>query len=93
MSISISEINNHLSFTFSKNVPLILQSEASECGIACLAMITNYYGNDISLREFRQAMPASSEGAKLTDLMQYAQQIGLSCRALKADLNDIINLR
>lgn len=70
-----------------------MQSEASECGIACLAMITNYYGNDISLREFRQAMPASSEGAKLTDLMQYAQQIGLSCRALKADLNDIINLR
>lgn len=37
-------IVNKLSLNSKKNVPVILQSEASECGLACLAMIFNYYG-------------------------------------------------
>lgn len=33
---------------------VIRQSEASECGLACLAMISEAYGRPVSLVELRQ---------------------------------------
>ncbi|MFM2398143.1 MAG: Peptidase family, partial [Pseudomonadota bacterium] len=29
---------------FANRVPIILQTEAPECGIACVAMVASYYG-------------------------------------------------
>lgn len=92
MSARAMTTEGKLNFKLKKKVPLVMQAEASECGIACLAMIANFHGNPIDLREFRQAMPASSEGAKLSELITYAQHLGLSSRAVKADLKDISNL-
>ncbi|MDE9447945.1 hypothetical protein KKJ04_21030 [Xenorhabdus bovienii] len=32
-----------------QKTPLILQSETNECGLACLAMITGYFGKRVDL--------------------------------------------
>lgn len=42
-----------LNFSLKKKVPVVLQSEAAECGIACLTMISCYYGLNIDLFNFR----------------------------------------
>ena len=46
-------------------LPVILQTEAAECGLACLAMIANYYGHKIDLNTLRQHHPVSLKGIGL----------------------------
>ncbi|HBV3438903.1 TPA: hypothetical protein MDU43_003557, partial [Klebsiella pneumoniae] len=43
-----------LNFSLVNKTPVILQSESSECGIACLAMVCGFYGLNIDLFNFRQ---------------------------------------
>ncbi len=71
----------------------ILQAEAQECGLACLAMIGTAHGTSQGLRELRQRFPASSRGTTLSQLMRQAQQVGFSCRALRLELNELDKLR
>jgi ATP-binding cassette subfamily B protein RaxB len=46
-------IVDKLDFTLRKKTPVILQSEAAECGIACLAMVCGFHGLEIDLFNFR----------------------------------------
>ncbi|MFL4993430.1 MAG: cysteine peptidase family C39 domain-containing protein, partial [Microvirga sp.] len=34
-------------------LPAIIQSEASECGLACLAMVATYHGREVDLATLR----------------------------------------
>ncbi len=55
----------------SKKVPIIMQSEVSECGLACLAMIASFYGHDINLAGLRRRFPVSSRGMNLKQLIDH----------------------
>ncbi len=69
------------------------QSEAAECGLACMAMVANYHGHQLDLTTLRNRYSVSLKGANLQQLMQLANQLGLTPRALKLDLDDLKNLR
>lgn len=71
----------------------ILQSEAAECGLAALAMVATANGNALSLAEIRRRFPLSLKGAKLNQLIQIAQQLGMQTRALRLDMDDLHNLQ
>jgi hypothetical protein len=51
-----------LSFSSRHRLPLIQQTEAAECGLACLAMIASYYGHRIDLNTLRRRYPVSLKG-------------------------------
>ena len=51
-------------FHFHK-LPVILQTEAAECGLASLAMIANFYGHKIDINTLRQKHPVSLMGIGL----------------------------
>lgn len=74
-------------------LPEIFQAEASECGLACLAMIASFHGLDTDLSALRQRYPLSLNGATLADLMIIAQQSQLLVRPLRADPEDLGALR
>jgi ATP-binding cassette subfamily B protein RaxB len=82
-----------LRFSWPRSVSLVMQSEASECGIACLSMVSSYFGKHILLRELRAIMPASQQGLSMHQLIDYAQTLGMSCRALKLDLKELSQLQ
>lgn len=82
-----------LQFKWRRKIPMVMQSEASECSIACLTMITNFYGHNLQLRQMRSLMPASQQGLSLQQLIEYAQTLGLSSRALKLELNELSQLQ
>ncbi len=65
----------------------IQQSEAAECGLACLAMVANWWGHDIDLVHLRRRFPATSRGMNLKALMQTADGLELMPRALKLDVD------
>lgn len=72
---------------------LIYQSEAAECGLACVAMVANDHGHQLDLTTLRNRYSVSLKGANLQQLMQLAGQLGMAPRALKLDLTDLKNLR
>lgn len=72
---------------------MILQSEASECGLACLAMVSALHGREIGLSELRRRMPAGRSGLSLQQLMRVAQTIDLSARALRLEPQDLPDLK
>lgn len=86
-------ITSKLNFSLRKSTPVILQSEASECGIACLAMISGFYGLSIDLFNFRQRFGSPSQGVTLLSLSKTAENAGLKNRALSLDLDEICQLK
>lgn len=67
----------------SRRVRLVRQAEVTECGLACLAMVANRWGSDIDLPALRRRFGVSSRGISLRTLMQTADSLGLTPRALK----------
>lgn len=78
-----------LDLTGRRSTPLILQSEASECGLACLAMVAGFHGLDTDLPALRRRFSLSLKGARLKTLMGMAEQTGFHCRALRGDIEDL----
>ncbi|MEO8777818.1 MAG: cysteine peptidase family C39 domain-containing protein [Rhodanobacter sp.] len=82
-----------LQFGWRRALPMMLQTEAAECGVACLAMVASYHGHDVDLAGLRRRFSTSLKGATLTRLMTMAGQLGLTCRPLKLDLGDMRQLK
>lgn len=82
-----------LQFGWRRTLPMMLQTEAAECGVACLAMVANYHGHDVDLAGLRRRFSTSLKGATLARLMSMAGQLGLVCRPLKLDLAELGQLK
>ena len=73
-------------------LPVIQQTEAAECGLACLAMISSYHGRRIDLNTLRRRHPVSLKGATLRALIQVAGQMLFVCRPLRFELGHLKRL-
>lgn len=82
-----------LAYGFQPRTPVILQVEAAECGMACLAMILGHYGNRIDLPTLRRRFALSIKGSTLRDLMATAERVGLTTRAVRLELDELSGLR
>ena len=71
---------SRLSFGFSRS-PVILQTEAAECGLACLASVLGFHGFHTDLRRLRARFSLSLKGATLADLVRFANEMNLTARA------------
>jgi ATP-binding cassette, subfamily B, bacterial CvaB/MchF/RaxB len=68
-----------------RRTPIILQTEITECGLACLAMIAGRYGHRVDLPTLRHVRSLSSRGTTLRDLIRMASSMRLATRALRAE--------
>jgi ATP-binding cassette subfamily B protein RaxB len=80
-----------LQFTFKRprSLPLILQDEIAECGHACVAMISRFWGNACDLRTLRQQQKPSLQGVTLRELNALFEDIGFQTRALRVPLSEL----
>lgn len=76
-----------------RGMKVFLQSEATECGLACLAMIADHHGQTGDLTLLRQKFSTSLKGVTLGRLISIAEQMGLQGRALRVDLNELSQLK
>lgn len=72
-----------------RKVQLILQTEAAECGLACLAMIAGWHGHRTDMSALRARFLISLKGLNLNHLIQYANCLKLSTRALRLDIEEL----
>lgn len=82
-----------LNFKRKQKLPLILQTELAECGLACLAMVASYHGYKCDLVTLRTKHSIPLTGASLKSVMAIAEHIELSPRPIKVDLNQLAGLR
>lgn len=81
-----------ISLSLGRRLPLILQTEATECGLACLAMVAGYHGHHATLMELRREFSVSLKGVTLKQLIQTAEQMKLGTRAVRLELDDLNKL-
>lgn len=68
-----------------RRVPLVLQSEAAECALACLAMVAAAHGHRTDLPTLRQRFSLSLKGATMADLVRMAGELHFNPRALRVE--------
>jgi ATP-binding cassette, subfamily B, bacterial CvaB/MchF/RaxB len=74
---------------FSRTLPLILQTEAAECSLACMAMVAGYHGHEIDLPRLRARHAISMKGATLAQLLTLAGHLRLAARPLRVELEHL----
>jgi ATP-binding cassette, subfamily B, bacterial CvaB/MchF/RaxB len=74
-------------------LPVVLQTEGAECGLACLAMVMGWHGIVTDLAVLRQRNGISLKGMTLAGLAQIAQKESLGVRAVRVDLIELKQLR
>jgi len=82
-----------LRFGGRRSLPVILQAEASECGLACLAMVASYHGHDVDLPGLRRRFPGSLKGMDLAQIIAMAGALQLLGRPLRLELNELVKLQ
>lgn len=82
-----------LLFGFGAKLPLLLQTEAAECGLACLGMVAGYYGYQVDLATLRRSYPISQKGITLASMIHIANQLQLATRPVKLDLPQLQQLQ
>ncbi|MBA2548030.1 MAG: peptidase domain-containing ABC transporter [Burkholderiaceae bacterium] len=76
-----------------RRVPMILQSEAPECGIACVAMIASYHGFRTDLGGMRMRLAPSMKGVTLKHISSIAEVMGMAARGVKVALESLSQLK
>ncbi|WP_374582971.1 peptidase domain-containing ABC transporter [Pseudoduganella sp.] len=85
-------MNLGLEFGRRQRLPLIMQGEAAECGLACLAMVASYHGHEIDLLGMRQRFSLSMRGATLKTLVDIAGVLKLGARPVRIELEELQHL-
>ena len=72
---------------------MVFQTEAAECGLACLAMIAGHHGLNLDMPALRQRFSLSLRGTTLNHIIRFAGAIDLTGRPLRVELEDLDCLR
>jgi len=70
-----------------------LQSEIAECGLATVAMVANFYGHNLGLRELRSKFSYGLKGINLQQLAEISDSLNLANRALQCSIEEVHKLQ
>ncbi|MBV8574267.1 MAG: peptidase domain-containing ABC transporter [Acetobacteraceae bacterium] len=84
---------NDLHFGWGRRLPMLLQTEAAECGLACISMLAGYFGHAVDASDLRRRFGLSLKGATLRDLIQIADRIGLASRPVRLEMQELSLLK
>lgn len=72
-----------------KRYPYFAQQSASDCGAACLVMISRYWGKNLSVNRLRDLANVSRSGSSMRSLTAAAESIGFATRPVKASFDKL----
>lgn len=73
----------------SKRYPFYQQQSGSDCGAACLVMISCFWGKRLSVNHLRELANVTRDGSSLRGLTAAAESVGFTTRAVKASLDKL----
>lgn len=69
----------------------VLQQDQSDCGVACLLSLIQFYGGSSSLEKLRELSGTTKQGTTLLGLFQAANQLEFTAQGNEADTQALIN--
>jgi ATP-binding cassette subfamily B protein len=72
-----------------RRYPFFAQQSGSDCGAACLVMVSRYWGKRFSVNRLRDVANVDRNGASLRGLSAAAESIGFTTRPVKASLDQL----
>jgi len=72
---------------FWQGYPVVRQQGDSDCGIACLAMVSQYWGKRFSINFLRNLAEVDRAGTSLKRLATAAESLGFHARPVRASFN------
>ena len=78
-----------MKFSREQKLPMVFQTEAAECGLACLAMIAGHHGLNVDMPGLRQRFSLSLRGTTLNHIIRFAGALDLTGRPLRVELEDL----
>ena len=75
-----------------RRVPVVLQTEAAECALACLVMIAAAHGHRTDLPTLRRRFSLSLKGATMADLVRMAGELRFNPRAVRVGPEQLAQL-
>lgn len=79
-------VRRHL-LDFLDRYPWVEQQSSSDCGAACLAMISRYWGKHFPLHMLRERANVGRSGASLKGLAKAAESLGFQARPVRASFS------
>ncbi len=79
----------HLWQRMIRRYPFFAQQSASDCGAACLVMVSRYWGKHFSINRLRDIANVDRSGASLRGLSAAAESLGFTTRPVKASLDQL----
>jgi ATP-binding cassette, subfamily B, bacterial HlyB/CyaB len=70
--------------------PVFIQQSTSDCGAACLVMVSQYWGKKFSLNKVRDLANVDRSGASLRGLIIAAESMGFSTRPIKVTSDQLV---
>jgi len=74
-----------------RGYPFIEQQSSSDCGIACLVMISLYWQKRLSINSVRSLGDVGRSGASLSVLAKIAEKLGYVAKPVRASLSALVN--
>ena len=71
----------------------VMQTEASECSLACLGMVARAHGLQTDLFDLRRRFPVSLKGATLHQIITYATSLNFTTRPLRLEVEELSQLQ
>jgi ATP-binding cassette subfamily C protein len=66
--------------------PMVLQAQATDCGLASLTIVLGYFGHHVVLEELRTLSGISRDGSSAALLVELARHYGLQAKGYKKDI-------
>jgi ATP-binding cassette subfamily B protein len=73
-------------------IPIRTQTQATDCGPACLAMVLAYHGIERSVDDLRRQTNAGRDGVSARTLLDVARRHGLAGRGVRTTLDGLASL-
>lgn len=81
-----------LSLNGANRLPLYLQAETAECGLACVGMVSAWHGWREDLTSLRQRFGPGGRGSTLNHLIQLCADLRLTTRAIRCEVAELRSL-
>ncbi len=79
----------HLLQRVTRRYSFFAQQSASDCGAACVVMVSHYWGKRFSINHLRDIANTDRNGSSLRGLIAAAESLGFNTRPVKASLEQL----
>ncbi|HEI3617344.1 TPA: peptidase domain-containing ABC transporter, partial [Escherichia coli] len=72
-----------------RHLPLVFQTERTDCALSCIVMIANFHGVPLNLTQLKSIYPQYKKGMNLNDIYDILVSAGMNVRVLSVDNDEL----